>query len=265
MKSAVLFARKFGFLTQDIFFEFLCPRSRSKKYENWNSLVENGYFVASKRNPKTLYFTKKGFTAAGASCVKRRYFYYIEHDSVAAKILMHLQVTGRVLASWTEAELRAKPSEALSVVGANDAVKLPDLIVDLQGTDGFVRVAFEIEASRKSRERYDQISFAYLLMKRVNLVVFICENEALERQVQKSFSGSLFVQSQKTPATALVHDLERRWLDANVLFLGRNLSLRELLSRSIKAPLKAGQTTGTKAGQPSRAEFPTDTGSSCEK
>ena len=131
-KAAIEFASKFGFLTQEIFFEFLCPRSRARKYDNWNSLLENGYFVASQRNPKVLYFTKKGFASAGALSVKRRYYYYVEHDSVAAKVLLQLESTGQVIRSWTEAELRASPWEAISVLGASDTVKLPDLVVDLK-------------------------------------------------------------------------------------------------------------------------------------
>lgn len=254
IKSAVAFASKFGFLTQDIFFEFLCPRNRSKKYANWNGLIEEGYFIASKRNPKLLYFTKKGFAAAGPLCVKRRYFYYIKHDTIAARIFLHLNETGRIRRVWTEAELRASPWDAASVLGANDATKLPDLVIELQAANGFIRVAFEVEASRKSRERYDQISFSYLAMKRINMVIFICENEALERQVQKSFNGPLFEQSHKAPATALISDLEDQWLDTDIKYLGRNLKFRELLSRALKLPLDAGQTAGTDAGQSSRQE-----------
>lgn len=238
VQSAISFAAKFGFLTQDIFFEFLCPRGKTQKYDNWNGLITEGYFNPSQRDPKLLYFTKKGFVAAGPSCVKRRYFYYIEHDTVAAKMLLHLKATGRVVRSWTEAELRATPWEAISVVGANDATKLPDLIVDLRGAEGFVRIAFEIEASRKSRERYDQISFAYLAMNKVNLVVYVCENAALEAQIDRSFSGPLFTTASKSPATILLSDLERSWLRTETRFMGRNLALNELISKAIKTELE---------------------------
>lgn len=243
IKSAISFAAKFGFLTQDIFFEFLCPRGKTQKYDNWNGLVSEGYFTTSQRDPKLLYFTKKGFAAAGPACVKRRYFYYIEHDTLAAKIFLHLQETNRVVNSWTEAELRAAPWEAITVVGANDATKLPDLVVDLRGSEGFVRIAFEIEASRKSRERYDQISFAYLDMKKINLVVFVCENVALENQVGRSFSGSLFTTSGKSPATILLSDLRMSWLNSPTRFMGRELAFGDLLSKAIKAELELRTNT----------------------
>jgi hypothetical protein len=237
IKEAISFARKFGFLTQEIFFEFLCERGRTQKYDNWNSLIGDGYFNPSQKNPKLLYFTKKGFAAAGPSCVKRRYFYYIDHDTIAAKILLHLEKSDRVLRSWSEAELRAAPWEAISVVGASDATKLPDLVVDLQGTEGFVRIAFEIEASRKSRERYDQISFAYYGMKRVNLVVFVCENSALEKQIKRSFDSSLFKDAGKSPVTMLIDDLQQNWLSTLSRFKGRELIFRDLISTAIKADL----------------------------
>ncbi len=237
VKEAVAFASKFGFLTQDIFFEFICPRGRSQRYEFWNYLRDKGYFVESLKNPKIFYLSKRSMQAEGPIATRRKYFYHIDHDVIVARVLFSLEKRFKIVNSWIETQLRSAPLDALAVLGATDSIKLPDLVVDIEGPGGYLRVALEVEASAKAKERYRQIAFAYLGMKRVNLIVYLCDSRALETNIATAFGGEVFAQYEKRPAIVQLRDLHEGGLEAPARFLGREMSLASLLATASKNEL----------------------------
>jgi hypothetical protein len=258
IRSATQFCGKFGFLTQDVFFEFLCQRSRSRKYSNWSRLLESGLFNQSKSNSKILYLSKMGFARVGSRAVKSRSPFFIRHDTYVAKVLLELEKTKCVLRSWTEAELRTDPWQTLEILGSKNIDKLPDLVVDLQGSNGFVRVAVEIEASRKSKEKYQRISLAYLGLTRINLVVFICEDRTLEDLIRRLFSSPVYLKAEKSPVTLLLEDFEKDRLQSTVRLQDRNFKFLDLLSRALHLQLSLETTTRDTLEKPVSGKKPTD-------
>jgi hypothetical protein len=239
---AVSFAAKFGFLTQDIFFDFMCPRAKTQRYAYWNHLLDQNIFKSARRDAKVLYLSKESLRSAGPQAARRRYFYHVEHDAIAARLLLNLERAFTVARSWTENELRSNPIETISILGAGDNSKLPDLVVDLEGPTGYLRVAIEVEKTAKARERYRQISLSYLAMKRVNLVIYLCDSVKLESTIDASFSGELFVKSEKRPGFVQLKELRKDWLQAPVRFLNREMPLMTLLATASKAELKVSES-----------------------
>lgn len=250
LQGALEFAGMFGFLTRDIFFEHLCPRSRSRKYANWNALVREGLFQNSKTSKNVLYLSPKGLNHAGGRSVRKRVHYFIGHDSLVAQIWFSLREFGGVRRSWTEAQLRDSPSDALNILGGKNIEKLPDLVVDLATPHRTVRIAIEVEATRKSRERYDQIALAYTRLSAIDLIFFFCEDAALEYQVTKAFRGSVFREVGKIPVTVLLDDFLKNRLRSVATVDNRKFGLDTFIARVIESARNQDQTgrDGTETG-----------------
>lgn len=239
LSGAISFAAKFGFVTQEIFFDFLCERSQSRQYAYWRYLRTSGAFVESKRDPRIYYLSTKTLRDLPSDRVNRRYFYHIEHDSIAATLHLLLKREFMCERSWTEMQLRADLSEAAEILGSSDVRKLPDYVVDVPSAKGFLRVAFEIEASAKSRERYRLAAFAYLAMANIDLVVYVCDGLAIERTVDAAFSGELFREREKRPACLQLKDLRNDRLQSRVRFLENELKFADLIETATGLPAVA--------------------------
>lgn len=229
LKNAQLFAARFGFLTQDIFFRHICAKSRTRRYLYWKRLLDDGWFVRSSQDQKALYLSRKSRRQFGNGCVPARSPIYFEHDSAVAELHFHFSQTGLVIRSWTEADLSRAPWESYQILGTDRVRKIPDLILDLSMDGRALRVAVEIEKTRKARGRYAAISLAYLEMSRIDLVIFGCDNAAIASEVRAAFRGEAFSKARKEPGVFLLEEMFERQLDMQLRFAERDLTLRSLL------------------------------------
>lgn len=229
LHAAQLFAARFGFLTRDLFFEYLCLKGRSQQYAQWKSLVDHGWFEKASSDGQVLYLTRKSRKALGAGCVPARSLNYINHDSMTGAFLLSMNRTGLVLRSWTDTDLMRAPSDAIQVLGVERFAKYPDLILDIRTDREFLRVAVEIEKTRKSRNRYSQVALSYRLMPRIDLVIFGCDSEAIIMEVGRAFQGSTFQKAKKFPGTFLLKDFFENGFSARFLFQEREFQFAEFL------------------------------------
>lgn len=229
LRKAQLFAARFGFITQDLFFRYLCPKGRSQSYFHWKALVDDGWFIRSTRDMRVFYLSRKSRKALGAGCIPARALTYVDHDSHLGAFYLSMDRTGLVLRAWTEADMNRAPWEAYQILGSDRLSKIPDLVLDLRTDRGFLRVAVEIEKTRKSRSRYSQIAMSYLDMPRIDLVIFGGDSEAIITEVRRAFLGENFQKNQKIPATFLLKDFEARAFNAGFQFQGRDYEFGEFL------------------------------------
>lgn len=234
MKDAATFAGRFGFLSREIFFEHLCPKSRARKYTNWDALVQNGIFYRSRGNASVLHLTKKGIAFAGSRSIRWRPHVYISHDTHVANVLYALSKTQLMTHGWTEAELKEAPGDALRLLGGKNIEKVPDLLVDLKADDRAIRIAIEIEASRKSRAKYDQIALAYAGATKVDLIMFFCEDHNVELQIIGAFDSAFLRKLQKQPITIMIDDFTKHRLGAAASLAGREFTIENLLLRALR-------------------------------
>ena len=236
--NAIKFAAMFGFLSRELFFEFLCPRMRTQKYQNWNSLIRSGLFRKSKSDDTVLFLSPRGFSLAGKRAVTSRFHLYFAHDALVAKTWFKFLSRGIVLRTWTESQLKESPWDALSILGGKNLEKIPDLVMDLNGEDRPVRIAIEVEATQKSKVRYDQMALSYTRMQSVDLVMFVCDNKAIEHQVVKAFSGAIFRKTGKLPVTVLVDDFVANDFQAQARIENHVFSIEDFLSRALGTSFK---------------------------
>lgn len=238
-QSAVNFAARFGFINQGIFFKYLCQKLKSQQYRYWRKLTANGHFKASASDRNILYLTKKGRELAQFEPVAARSVYLVPHDLLVATVILELEMSGLVTESWTEAELLCSPATTYQVLGVNRIDKLPDLVVDLRANQKALRIAFEIENSRKAKERYDRMALNYLAMKNVNLVIFGAANLMISKSIRRAFSGAIFQNSQKTPIIFSNEDFKSEGFAAQAELLQTQLPLRKMLLAALEADSEA--------------------------
>ncbi|MFN8943702.1 MAG: hypothetical protein ACK5WZ_03665 [Pseudobdellovibrionaceae bacterium] len=193
LRSAQDFTARWGFLTQEIFFEFFCPMSQAQQYRYWAWLVDQGYFYKSNANPQVLLLTKKSRIRFGSLARPSRLPTYVTHDAIVARVFLAFHRRGLIVKSWLEDELMRNPIDAYKVLGAERIHRVPDLVFDLKTADGSgIRCALEIERVTKSQSRYSKIALAYLGCSRVSVILFGCGQEATERAIRNAFNGKEF-------------------------------------------------------------------------
>ncbi len=229
LRSAQLLTARFGFLTQDIFFNHLCDKSLRQKYVYWAMLTEEGWFVRSSQNPQVLYLSSKSRKTLGFDYSPARALQYVEHDSYSIHFYLLLKSMGIVKDSWTDGDLIHSPSDSYEILGTEIISKIPDLILDFKMGSDILRVAIEIENNRKSRNRYAQIALAYLSMKRIDLIIFGCATTAIASEVQRAFRGERFSKTAKTPGLFILEDFKNNRLKSRLTFQNNEFDLLSFL------------------------------------
>ncbi len=232
--DTINFAARFGFVTQSIFFKYLCVRQKTQQYLYWRDLIRNGVIFQSKTLKDVCYLTKVGRRQAPRPAVPSRLIYFVEHDAMVAEFYLELVKSGLVEESWTAYELSIEPWKSCSLLGCADLIKIPDLVVDLKSKNGTFRVAFEMERSRKSGERYNQMALSYWGFKRVNLLLVNCVNEATRQAIERAFNTPLHRDADKKPALFLANDFCTKKMDAPASFDGVTLPLKKLLLAAVE-------------------------------
>lgn len=233
-QNAINFAARFGFLTKDIFFEYLCHNSKSQQYQNWKFLIEKGYFYSSKRQQGLLHLTSKGKKLAQYQVAPNKSLYTLAHDILVSTLLLELENTALVKESWTEFELVRDPLRTSLILGVTRIDKLPDLVVDLNGHNKTLRIAIEVENTLKSKERYSRIGSSYLNMKNINLVAYCCSSLTIQRAVRNTFSDAIFLKEQKSPISFLTEDFRKMKFETDAWLLNRKISLKNMLLTALE-------------------------------
>ncbi len=236
--STLAFAAKFGFVTKELFFEYLCPLSQNRKFVHWRRLLIEGYLQPSPTLPDVRYLTPAGRKAIGRA-VPARAIYFIEHDSIAAKLYLELNSSGLLIHSSTEYELKTSPWNACNILGGDNLDKVPDLTADLKSNTGFIRIAIEVERSRKTNFRYDQLALRYLRLRQVHLMLFCCNKLSTANAIERAFNAETFRNSGKIPALFLITEFEKNRMAVETKFLKKRMPLKTLLLAALEQPTSA--------------------------
>lgn len=235
IQSAQRFAARWGFLTQELFFEFLCPMSQAQQYRYWSYLVDAGYFVRSKANDRVLLLTRKSRLEIGEEVRPSRSPFYVDHDAVVARFYMTLESRGLLAGSWLEDELMRNSLDAYSILGCEQLHRVPDLIFDLKCADGkSIRCALEIEKVTKSRSRYAKIALAYLGMSKINVIIFGCAQIATERAIRAAFGGRTFLENKRIPGFFHYEEFDPKMLQSKIRFRDNEFSFQEFVEIATK-------------------------------
>ena len=229
-KEALEFAARWGFLTKDLFYDFICRMSSTQNYRYWRSLIEDGLFVQSKASENVLLLSHKVRREKfGESARPSRLPAYIDHDSIAARFLMTLLQTGLVTRYWLENDLMSSPLEIYDILGSARVHRIPDVVFDLKTTSGLIRCAYEVEKTTKTQTRYSKIGLAYLDYSKINLILFACGSQATAVAVSRGFQGKAFAEANRVPGIFQYHDFAAIGLRTRILFGTREYSIQNFL------------------------------------
>lgn len=230
MKEALVFAARWGFLTKDLFYDFICRMSSTQNYRYWRSLTEEGLFVQSKASENVLLLSHKVRRQMfGEAARPSRLPAYIDHDSIAARFLMTLQQTGLVTRYWLENDLMSNPLQTYDILGSARVHRIPDVVFDLKTSTGMVRCAYEVEKTTKTQSRYSKIGLAYLDYSKINLILFACGTRATEVAVSRGFQGKAFADANRVPGIFQYPDFTAIGLQAVIQFGTREYSIQNFL------------------------------------
>jgi hypothetical protein len=210
-RAVITFAAKTGFITKEIFNEFFatgCDRSRRRQ---WQNLSRHGWMVAheSPLRPDVLVLSRKSRAKSHAGAwaeVWAPYIGMIHHDEILYRMVMGLQRSGLIREWTTEAEMKKVAMRDLRLGGARINTKYPDALLTLDVPGNAVKVALELELSRKSKRRYEDMAYAYRGMKDVRGVFFVCRNPGLVATIKNAFARAYFPTHDKPLGFALVDE-----------------------------------------------------------
>jgi len=242
-KQALEFAARWGFLTKDLFYDFICRMSAVQNYRYWRSLTEDSLFVQSKASENVLLLSHKSRRQFfGESARPSRLPAYIDHDSIAARFLMTLQQTGLVTNYWLENDLMSNPLETYDILGSARVHRIPDVIFDLKTSSGMVRCAYQVEKTTKTQSRYSKIGLAYLDYSKINLVLFACGSLAMEVAVTRGFQGNAFTDANRVPGIFQYPDFSALGLKTKIRFGTREYSILNFLEVVTKQIVTTGNS-----------------------
>lgn len=192
----IRFAAKTGFLSKRLWETFFAGGTPSWKRRQWKHFVARGYFlehpsdsvhetlVLFRKNPVVMSIVGDEISAAPIA-------WQYEHDETIAGILLELLRAGVIQSFVTEAELKRLQVGGRRFVESSAREKYPDAILTIGGPTASVRIALELELSRKDPKRYRQCLDAYASRKDVDRVIFIARAgivfESLKRAMRETY------------------------------------------------------------------------------
>jgi len=193
-KDAINLAARAGFLSKSLFKEFLMKnRPTSSLNRSWRKLIDSGYFITHS-DPRMgdiyLLNKRKRETSALSShtIVSPPYSSLIRHDEIALRGILLIEDHG-FLDTWkVESEFKKLKEGAVRLEGNENRAKYPDAILNFKSQIKPIRVAVEIELSLKDKRRYQRILNAYSFAEDLDLVLFVCANDRIEKTIAESSS-----------------------------------------------------------------------------
>ncbi len=204
-------AGRFGFMSRSIFWQHLSRTQKSRSYLNWSHLLTSGLFKPYELSDEHLFMTMKGvqfLQERNCAYVGKAHPMNFEHDALVMSFALACENAGLIQPTWApDAVIRKQTGlENLSLLGAA-APKIPDLVFDLSGTDSNIRMALEVERSRKSQARYDTLVLAYMEMKLINLAIIAYNDRYTENRISDSMKKLGYPQSKRPIAFCKLSDL----------------------------------------------------------
>ncbi len=189
------FAAKTGFMSRSIWEEYFSKRSRTQNLRVWRSFVSDKYFTrhSSERLDDILILSERSrklIENAGGEVVSPPHINQIDHDEIVSRILLVLTSLEIIGAVQTEGELRRKYMGWIKKTKEGREAKLPDLLIEVKRPDRTLKIALEIELSRKNPERYRKVMNSYAAQKTAERVIFISDKDNIFDRLSKAMKDT---------------------------------------------------------------------------
>lgn len=232
LESCLYLAKKFGFISRAVVWDFLTPKGRTARYAYWRKLQSSPFFapyVSGGGTPEYLVLSAKGKAMVGADAVTGIDDIYFSHDEIVMRFCLSLQFGVPTSNMWSEGELKKDRALAMREIGDASVSKLPDLLFDLGERNAFFRIALEIERTRKSRGRYQTMRRSFERASNVDVILFGVNDFGIEDALNEEFRSGGFDFLGKKIAFFNIADFLRDHFRAEVRSGSRAMTLEEYL------------------------------------
>ena len=200
--AEIQFAAKTGFLSRDLWEDFFASGSYSWRCKQWGYFLERGFFkphpsVLAKHvivlNRKNLMVVK----LVGVDFSSAPYISQLIHDETMARILLILKGKGLIQSFQTEMELKKADPGSNKVRDASDRTKYPDAVVEVNGNERTLKIAIELELTRKDPKRYRKCLETYATRSKVHRVIFIARSNGVFATLKREMIGTIYPDYQR--------------------------------------------------------------------
>lgn len=227
-KESLELAKKFGFVSRSVVWDFFSPIGRTARYKHWRLLQKSSFFspyILGSGFPEYLILSQGGRKLMGHDAATEVPTVYLEHDEIVIRFYLHLQQMKVMGQAWSESELKRDRAMAINSLGDGTVGKIPDLLFDMETEKEGLRCALEIERTRKSGMRYQSMRRAYERAALVDLIVFGVADKKIEYAIQKEVSeGGLEFYGKEIGFFDLADFAENKF-QAVIRIAGKELSL----------------------------------------
>lgn len=205
IRMSLIVIARFGFINKSLFFKHLTTENVSHKYYLWRTFLGSGLVQTYRRiGVAEDYYclTRKGhiiLREIGIRAVSKGHPLHFEHDEIAMGLVLACENKKLIKADWCPDKLirEMKTFEVQSRFG-NNIDKIPDLIFNIDLLNGqSVSCAFEVERSKKSKQRYDSMVLNYSKDKNVSLIFVASNDRYISKSILQSIHKLGYSQSKK--------------------------------------------------------------------
>lgn len=234
--DAIELASKFGFISKSVWDEQLCSGKQNWRNKSWSQLTRSKIFREipeyGLRN-QILTLTSLGKKLAnsnGFNPVDVPWSKTYLHDEILIKLILRIRSTTEVLWWKTENEIRLDHSMGISYSGRSQQGKFMDLLVSFGPKSDPLKIAFELERTRKHYPRYLHLVSAFREMSQVDGVIILCEEKAIEEAIGRALIQTQFPTQQKPFFFAATPEIIANPMEGILRFEHGSTTLSQLLN-----------------------------------
>lgn len=262
---SIKYAKKFGFISKSFFWAHFCTKSRPTNFRYWKSFLDSRAFLAYKEfngaeeyyylNTKSVLVNRNPIELVG-----KRSSLYLHHDEQAMNFIASLEKLNLIRNFWTELELRSNRSFSYRILGG-EPNKVPDLVFDLDCPGEPFRTALEIEATRKSKEKYYKSALGYSGLKNIDLILYGISQNTIVTAINEELSKNYFTQVKKKTAFYSLSEFEKNCTLCDLKINSRPIPIKNFYKNIVDLKTKESKFGRDKNETPVSSNFSENGGS----
>lgn len=262
---SIRYAKKFGFISKSFFWDHFCTRSRATNFRYWKSLLNSGAFLPYKEFSgvdEYYYLNTKSALASQVliESVGKRSSLYLYHDEQAMRFIASLEKLNLIKNFWTELELKCDRSLSYRVLGG-EPNKVPDLVFDLNCPGETFRTALEIEATRKSKEKYYKSVLGYSDFKKIDLILYGISQSTIATAINGEINRSYFSKLKSKIAFYFLSEFKDSGTSCGLKINSRSISIENFYKNIVDLKTKTSNLERDKTETPVSPSFSENKGS----
>ena len=229
----IRFAAKTGFLSKNIWRKFFAPPSKSWQSRRWRSFVASKIFVPHPSSTAKDVLVLNPENKLVVSTVRRNissppFVAQLQHDEIAAEGMQRL-LNERVITNFlTESEQRRMFVKPEHEVDRTKKAKYPDGVLRIGSQEHGLLLALEIELTRKSRKRYQDIFTRYESLDLTTGIVFVTATSGTFSGIHKAMKAHGFNVHRCPVGFCNLEDWQKSPRTAPIKFDGWTTSLEKI-------------------------------------